>query len=65
MDKRKQKQAVEKYHKTIKGKAALKAARHKYNNSYKGRESRRRYLASVKGKEAVKRYKQNKALMKA
>ena len=53
----KQKQYMQKYLASPKGRAARKRAQDRYNRSRRGRAARERYLQTSKGKEAVADYK--------
>ena len=56
----KQKQYMQKYLSTPKGRAARKRAQDRYNRSRRGRVARQRYLRTSKGKEAVADYKRRR-----
>ena len=57
MARQKQKQYMQKYLATPKGRAARKRAQDSYNHSRKGKAARARYFQTSKGKEAVADYK--------
>ena len=56
----KQKQYMQKYLATPKGRAARKRAQDRYNQSRKGRVARVKYLRTLKGREAVADYKRRR-----
>lgn len=62
MDRQKQKQYMQKYLATPKGRAARKRAQDRYNQSRKGRAARERYLKTIKGQCAVADYKRRRRL---
>ena len=58
-----QRKAIEKYHASPRGIAALKRAQNRYNQSRKGKAARTRYARSCKGKEAAHAYQHRRQVL--